>query len=56
MIVQTPNFFGLIEDLRRAAELAHEAGALLVAVVDPISLALLESPGAAGADIAVAEG
>jgi glycine dehydrogenase subunit 1 len=56
VIVQNPNFFGAIEDIAAAAAVAHEAGALLVAVVDPISLAVLKSPGECGADIAVAEG
>lgn len=56
VIVQSPNFFGIIEDLQRAATLAHDAGALLIATVDPISLGLLRSPGECGADIAVAEG
>ncbi len=56
VIVQTPNFFGVIEDLEAAAGIAHDAGALLVAVVDPVSLAILKSPGECGADIAVAEG
>ncbi len=56
LIVQSPNFYGLIENLEAAASLAHDAGALFVAVVDPISLAILRSPGECGADIAVAEG
>jgi glycine dehydrogenase subunit 1 len=56
VIVQSPNFFGVIEDWAAAADVAHAAGALLVAVFDPISLALLRSPGECGADIAVGEG
>ncbi|NIR45494.1 MAG: aminomethyl-transferring glycine dehydrogenase subunit GcvPA [Gemmatimonadetes bacterium] len=56
VIVQSPNFYGAIEDLEAAAGIAHDAGALFIAVVDPVSLALLKSPGACGADIAVAEG
>jgi glycine dehydrogenase subunit 1 len=56
VILQSPNFFGLIEDMERAAALAHDAGALFIAVVDPVSLAVLKSPGECGADIAVAEG
>jgi glycine dehydrogenase subunit 1 len=54
--LQTPNFFGLIEDTATIAETVHAAGALLVTGVNPISLGLLESPGAMGADIAVGEG
>ncbi|HEX7091159.1 MAG TPA: aminomethyl-transferring glycine dehydrogenase subunit GcvPA [Longimicrobiales bacterium] len=56
VIVQSPNFFGVIEDWAVAADVAHAAGALLIAVFDPISLALLRSPGDCGADIAVGEG
>ena len=56
VIVQYPNFFGCIEDLKAAAETAHEKGALLVAVIDPIALGLLKSPGELGADIVVGEG
>jgi glycine dehydrogenase subunit 1 len=57
IIVQSPNFFGCIEDVAPLAEQAHAAGALLiVAVTEAISLALLKSPGACGADIVVAEG
>ena len=57
IIVQTPNFFGLIEDLAPLAELAHEAGALLVAINnEPVALALVEAPGAQGADIVAGDG
>ncbi|HLB24939.1 MAG TPA: aminomethyl-transferring glycine dehydrogenase subunit GcvPA, partial [Nitrospirota bacterium] len=56
VIIQCPNFFGCVEDLAEAARIAHEKGALLVAVVDPVSLGLLKSPGVQGADIAVGEG
>lgn len=57
LVVQSPNFFGCIEDLRAAAERAHTVGALLiVAVTESASLGLLRSPGECGADIVVAEG
>ena len=57
IIVQSPNFFGCIEDVAPLAEKAHAAGALLiVAITEAISLGLLRSPGALGADIVVAEG
>jgi glycine dehydrogenase subunit 1 len=56
VIIQYPNFFGCIEDLKEAAAIAHEKGAMLVAVVDPIALGILKSPGELGADIVVAEG
>ncbi len=53
---QTPNFFGLPEDGSRLSELAHKAGALLVAAADPASLGLFAPPGEYGADFAVGEG
>jgi glycine dehydrogenase subunit 1 len=57
VVVQSPNFFGCVEDLRALSERAHAAGALLVAVVtEASSFGLLRSPGACGADIVVAEG
>jgi glycine dehydrogenase subunit 1 len=56
VIYQHPNFFGLIESPQAIHALAHEVGALAVAVCDPIALALLEPPGASGADIVVGEG
>ena len=55
-MVGYPNFFGCIEELEPIAEAVHAAGALLVVVADPVSLALLRSPGELGADIVVAEG
>jgi glycine dehydrogenase subunit 1 len=57
VIVQSPNFFGCIEDLQALSDAVHKAGALLiVAITEPISLGLLKPPGACGADIVVAEG
>jgi len=57
IVVQSPNFFGCIEDLVPLAEKARAAGALLiVAVTEAMSLGLLRSPGSCGADIVVAEG
>jgi len=57
IVVQSPNFFGCVEDLQALAERAHKVGALLVVVVtESMSLGLLRSPGACGADIVVAEG
>ncbi|MDP2843419.1 MAG: glycine dehydrogenase, partial [Acetobacterium sp.] len=56
VIVQNPNFFGIIEDLGQAAQLAHHHKALLIASVDPISLAILKSPGQLAADIVVGDG
>ena len=56
VIVQQPNFFGVVEDLRALAEAAHEVGALLICACDPLPLSLLKPPGECGADIAVGEG
>lgn len=57
VVVQSPDVFGLIRDLKPVAQAAHSKGALLIAVVTEIvSLGLLESPGAMGADIVAAEG
>ena len=55
VVVQQPGFFGALEDLSAVAAVAHEAGALFVVVVDPLSLGLLEAPGRLGADIVVGE-
>lgn len=57
VVVQSPDVFGLIRNLRPIADAAHAKGALLIAVVTEIvSLGLLEPPGAQGADIVAAEG
>ena len=57
LVVQSPNFFGCIEDLKALADSAHSVGALLVVVVtEAISFGLLKSPGSCGADIVVGEG
>lgn len=55
VFVQSPNYFGIVEDIEAASEAAHGVDALAVAVCDPISLAVLESPGNLGADVAVGE-
>lgn len=56
VIIQTPNFFGCIEDVKEIAGLAHARGALLVVSADPVSLGILEGPGILGADIVAGEG
>ena len=57
LVVQSPNFFGCVEDVSALADAAHAVGALLVVVVtEAISFGLLRSPGACGADIVVGEG
>jgi glycine dehydrogenase subunit 1 len=55
--VQSPNFFGCLEDLKGAASAAHEIGALLVAsFTEPLAYGLIKSPGSQDADIACGEG
>ena len=56
LIVQQPNFFGYFEDIATYVQKAHDNGALLVVVVDPISLGMFKPPAIYEADIAVAEG
>jgi glycine dehydrogenase subunit 1 len=56
VLAAQPNFFGLLEPMAEVSKLAHAAGALFVAVVEPVSLAVLAPPGAYGADIAAGEG
>jgi|SRR6266511_42422 len=56
VMVQSPDFFGTLHDLKPLVEKAHAAGALFVAHFDPIAQGLFQSPGEAGADIATAEG
>jgi glycine dehydrogenase subunit 1 len=56
VIFQQPDFLGLLVDAQELTERAHAAGALAIACVDPISLAILAPPGEYGADIAVGEG
>ncbi len=56
VLVQYPNYFGLIEDLQPIADLIHEHKGLFIVAADPVALPLLRSPGDAGADIVVGEG
>jgi glycine dehydrogenase subunit 1 len=58
-VIQQPNFFGVLEDVDAITDWAHDNGALVVAVVNPTSLALLKPPsqwGQRGADIVCGEG
>lgn len=56
VLIQMPNFFGCLEDIKAAAAIAHAKGALLVVAADPAALGVLEAPGVLGADIVVGEG
>ena len=56
VILQNPNFFGCIDDFSDIAQAAHKAGALLIVSCYPISLGILKTPGAMGADIVTGEG
>ena len=56
LVVQHPNFFGVLEPMEELAAKCEAAGALLVVSVDPLSLALLRPPADYGAAIAVGEG
>lgn len=56
VVFQQPDFLGLLVDAAGLTESAHKAGALAIACVDPISLAILAPPGEYGADIAAGEG
>ncbi len=56
VIFQQPDFLGLLVDAPDLTKRAHDVGAIAIACVDPISLALLAPPGQYGADIAVGEG
>jgi len=56
IVFQQPDFLGLLVDAAGLTETAHKAGALAIACVDPISLAIIAPPGEYGADIAAGEG
>jgi glycine dehydrogenase subunit 1 len=59
LVIQQPNFFGSLEDVDALTDWAHEAGMLVIAAVNPTSLAILKPPGAwgsKGADIVCGEG
>ena len=55
-VLPTPNFLGSLEDAQAVSEAVHAVGALLVAVVNPISLGIVQTPGEYNADFAVCEG
>ena len=55
-VLQQPNYFGVIEDAKDAADAAHSIGAQMILSMDPFAMCLLPCPGECGADIAVGEG
>lgn len=55
VMIQSPNFFGSVEDIQAAADLIHPNKGLLIVSANPISLGLLEAPGKLGADIVVGD-
>lgn len=56
LVVASPNYLGCLEDIAAARSVADRHGARLIVVADPVSAALLRSPGAHGADVVVGEG
>jgi glycine dehydrogenase subunit 1 len=56
VIIQNPNFYGIVEDVVDIEKATHDAKSLLIMNVDPSTLGILESPGKLGADIVVGEG
>ncbi len=59
LVIPQPNFFGVIEDVDALTDWAHEQGALAIAVVNPLALAVLKEPGSwgkSGADIVCGDG
>ncbi len=56
VVIQQPNFFGTLEEVKAIGEAAHAKGALLIVVFNPATLGILPAPGSYDADIAIAEG
>lgn len=56
LVVQSPNFFGNVEDVKALGEAVHKAGALLIVATDLLALGILEAPGKLGADIVAGDG
>ena len=56
VIIQSPNFFGIVEDVTEVEKLVHSNKGNFIMMVDPISLGILKTPGELGADIVIGEG
>lgn len=54
--LQQPNYYGILEEAKKAADLVHEKGGKLIMGCNPIALAIMETPAECGADVAVGEG
>lgn len=55
VFIQQPNYFGVIEEAKEAGDIIHEKGAKYIMSVNPIAMGILETPGEAGADVAVGD-
>jgi len=55
LVIQNPNFYGLIENVSELSAVVHAAGAKVIVSSNPMTLGVLKSPREAGADIAVGE-
>ncbi len=56
VVIQNPNFFGIIENVKKVSKIVKEKNILLITIFYPISLGIIAPPGDYGTDIAVAEG
>jgi len=56
LVVQYPNYYGLIEPIARLSEIVHSAGGLMITAVNPVALGVLRTPGSSGVDIVTGEG
>lgn len=56
VIVQNPNFFGIVEDYTELGQLLHQNKGLLIMDVNPVAMGVLKSPADMGADIVIGEG
>jgi glycine dehydrogenase subunit 1 len=56
LLVQSPNFFGIVEDLEAMSLVVKANKGITISYVDPISLSVLEAPGNLGVDIAIGDG
>lgn len=55
VVIQSPNFGGVVEDVKAACDAAHEVGAMAIVSANPVALSVLEAPGKQGADMVCGE-